>query len=234
MFRRDRPGIWTQGRWPRWLNEGKTNNLGVRFSQKLSTLEGLAGLAMITAVVQENMGGDLTWFCDNQGCVESWRHGTSGDIWLATVMKAIHDLCRGCGITLEVIWSPRMSGPGPRVSDALSKGDTDRAAVDWGEVEPRPRKIPLTLVKWIREPQLMRDLGNRILEELVTSGVKCEMLERVGSKPTDTEVHEMNKWYRLNILKKVDSRSTRRRRNPELKKENEHKKRRLNNSEEPE
>lgn len=199
IFLEGRPGVWIENRWPLWLNSGLTNRLGIRFNLKLSTLEGVAGVAMIASAAKELMGHDVIWFCDNQGVVEGWKKGQSSDIWLSIILKALHDLCRGCGIRLEVRWSPRMVGPGPRAADALSKADMARAAEDWGTVEELPRQVPQTLVKWVREPKLTRTLGARILRELKTNGVDCEMLEEVDVKPSEEEMKKMNRWYRLKI-----------------------------------
>lgn len=77
------------------------------------------------------------------------------------------DLARGLDIRVDVAKTGRMSGPGERAADALSKGDLERAWEDIGNVrEEKRRKIPKVIEEWVRDPVPDTELGKRILEEL--------------------------------------------------------------------
>ena len=70
-------------------------------------------------------------------------------------------------IRFEVVKTGRMSGPGERAADALSKGDMDRAWEDIGKVrEEESRQVPKVIREWIQDPVPDPELGLRILDEL--------------------------------------------------------------------
>ena len=158
---------WTQWQWPKWIREGKESKLGVTFGHKLTTLEGLAGLAQVSVSHKELRGRPARLWCDNQGFVYAYRAGTSTCLYAATIAEALATVAKGLGIQLQVVKTGRMSGPGERAADALSKGDMKRADLDIGGVrERKPRKVPGAIREWISNPMPDPELGKRILEEL--------------------------------------------------------------------
>ena len=77
------------------------------------------------------------------------------------------EVARGLDIRFEVVKTGRMSGPGERAADALSKGDMDRAWEDIGKVrEEESRQVPKVIREWIQDPVPDPELGLRILDEL--------------------------------------------------------------------
>ena len=79
-----------------------------------------------------------------------------------TVIKALDAVAKALDITLIVVKTPRVSGVGEFVADALSKGDWDRA---W-ELMPKnvdPGVIPVSLLVWLSNPVPDLELGSRIL-----------------------------------------------------------------------
>ena len=159
--------MWTQFRWPQWLLDEGRSSLGVKFAQKLSTLEGLACLTQLVVGHKELRGGFVRIWCDNMGFVAAYAKGSSTCLYVATISKALHDVARGLDIGVIVTKTPRMSGPGERAADALSKGDMARAWEDIGEVRERERRrVPKTVVEWISDPVPDPELGLRILEEI--------------------------------------------------------------------
>ena len=159
--------MWTQHKWPEWLLAGERNSLGVRFAEKLTTLEGLACLTQLAVGHKELGGAQVRLWCDNSGFVHAFAKGSSTCLYAATISKALFDLARGLDIRVDVAKTGRMSGPGERAADALSKGDLERAWEDIGNVrEEKRRKIPKVIEEWVRDPVPDTELGKRILEEL--------------------------------------------------------------------
>ena len=159
--------MWTQMRWPQWLLDEKKSSLGVKFAQKLSTLEGLACLTQLVVGHRELRGGFVRIWCDNKGFVQAYAKGSSTCLYVSTISKALFEVARGLDIGVIVTKTGRMSGPGERAADALSKGDMPRAWEDIGEVkEKKSRKIPKTIIDWISDPVPDPELGLRILEEV--------------------------------------------------------------------
>ena len=159
--------MWTIFKWPQWILDEKESSLGVRFASKLSTLEGLGCLTQLAVGHKELKGLQVKIHCDNAGFVFAMSSGSSTCLYVATISKALHDLAQGLDIALRVVKTGRMSGPGERAADALSKGDMQRALLDIGTVkEKMPRRAPKTIVEWVSDPVPDPQLGHRILEEL--------------------------------------------------------------------
>ena len=159
--------MWTIFKWPQWILDEKESSLGVRFASKLSTLEGLGCLTQLAVGHKELKGLQVKIHCDNAGFVFAMSSGSSTCLYVATISKALHDLAQGLDIALRVVKTGRMSGPGERAADALSKGDMQRALLDIGTVkEKMPRRVPKTIVEWVSDPVPDPQLGHRILEEL--------------------------------------------------------------------
>lgn len=159
--------MWMMFRWPQWLLDEKESSLGVGFSKKLTTLEGLACLTQLAVGHRELKGCKVRLWCDNAGFVAAWNKGSSTCLYVATISKALYEVARGLDIGVDVAKTGRMSGPGERAADALSKGDMERAWKDIGEVrENRARRVPRVIQDWIRDPVPDPDMGKRILQEL--------------------------------------------------------------------
>ena len=159
--------MWTQMKWPQWLLDEKKSTLGVKFAQKLSTLEGLACLTQLAVGHRELRGKFVRLWCDNMGFVKAFAKGSSTCLYVSTISKALFDVSRGLDIGVIVTKTGRMSGPGERAADALSKSDMDRAWEDIGGItEKKSRRVPKTITEWISDPVPDPELGFRILEEL--------------------------------------------------------------------
>ena len=158
---------WMIMMWPEWLISGGKSSLGVKFSSKLTTLEGLGCLTQLAVSHRELRGKAVRLWCDNSGFVHAMRSGSSTCLYVATISKALMEVARGLDIRFEVVKTGRMSGPGERAADALSKGDMDRAWEDIGKVrEEESRQVPKVIREWIQDPVPDPELGLRILDEL--------------------------------------------------------------------
>ena len=106
-------------------------------------------------------------FCPILGFVFAMESGSSTCLHVATISKALVDLARGLDVGLRVTKTGRMSGPGERAADALSKSDFSRAWEDIGNVrEKTKRMVPKCIRDWVSDPVPDPELGLRILEEL--------------------------------------------------------------------
>ena len=58
---------WTQEVWPEWLNEEKESPYGDILGQKLTWMEGIASLAMLSVMTKEVQGNTVYLHVDNAG-----------------------------------------------------------------------------------------------------------------------------------------------------------------------
>ena len=121
------PFNWFYFPWPPLIRENRGNIYGVRFAHKLSCLEGfgvLLGLVTIPDVAR-NRGLEIR--TDNAGFVGIFKKKHSACTYSYTIAKAEYDVACGLACKVNVVKTPRVSGVGEEVADALSKGDWERA-----------------------------------------------------------------------------------------------------------
>ena len=71
--------VWFQIPWPRWLNYGEENSDGVKFDRKICLLEILGPLAVLVAEPNRVRNKYLEVFIDNQGAVNIYAKGYTGE-----------------------------------------------------------------------------------------------------------------------------------------------------------
>ena len=79
---------------------------------------------------------------------------------------ALNNVAEGLNAGLEVVKTPRVSGPGEKVADHLSKGRFEDAFSEDPSFRAEPSFIPRTLISWLQKPVETRLLGQAILEEM--------------------------------------------------------------------
>ena len=121
------PESWYYIPWPQLIRDNQKNFEGVRFKNKLSCLEGFAALVGLTMVPDRVRNKEATIFCDNAGFVAIYRKRRSKCEYSYTFAKAIGDLTGYLSCKVNVVKIGRCSDQGAEASDALSKGDWDRA-----------------------------------------------------------------------------------------------------------
>ena len=84
--------------WPAWLNMGRPNSDGVVFASKLTCLELLGALVLLTVCADIAAGGHLRVWVDNQGAVDVFRKGHSTKcVYTSSIAKAIFEVAEATG-----------------------------------------------------------------------------------------------------------------------------------------
>ena len=138
---------WVYLLWSKAIRSGRRNNLGHKFNAKLTMLEGVAALALMCAEPVLLKGKNVKIWTDNAGLVYAFKKGNSTCTYAATVVKAMDAVAKALNITLIVVKTPRVSGAGEYVADALSKGKITDALSELPEHRDGPSEIPRTLVR---------------------------------------------------------------------------------------
>lgn len=152
--------------WPAWLNNRRTNNDGVKFHSKLSCLELLGPLVILSIVAEEVRGQHLVCYVDNQGSCDIHRKGYSTRcVYSSTLAKACWDLAEGLGASMTVEKIRRCSDPYSRAADCLSKGKVEEFKCFVPD-RNRPERVPEAVITWLKDPREDPRLGSKILLEL--------------------------------------------------------------------
>ena len=118
------PSAWVYMPWTAWLNKNSPNSEGVRFARKLSCLELVAVLALVSLCSPKIANREVEVFVDNSGSVDIYKKGGStACLYSYTVAKAISDISRGINARICLSKVTRCSDKGSWAADALSKAE---------------------------------------------------------------------------------------------------------------
>ena len=135
--------------------------------KKMSALELVGPLTVLTAGVELVRGRDLVIPVDNQGSVSIFRKGWCSGCSLATTLAlAISEVAASIDCRLEIVKIKRCSNAEASAADAVSKADWSRLRQLMPRATPGPAKIPTALVNWVNNPVADRNLGENILREM--------------------------------------------------------------------
>ena len=157
---------WVYLPWSYNIRTNKKDSLDNRFARKLSMLEAVAALATVCAHPDHIRNKNIRVASDNIGFVMATRKGNSTCKFTLTVIMALQHVTKALNTGLEVVKTPRTSGPGERVADHLSKGKFSEAFKEADSFQTGPSFIPRTLVNWLEEPIETRLLGQAIIDEM--------------------------------------------------------------------
>ena len=160
-------GWWSYLAWPRPINGDKRSVDGKRLGGKLSFLELLGPLLVVTAGGKVCGGRDVCVWVDNIGSVQIYKRGYSTTCSYAScVARAISVVAAriGCRVYVEKI--TRCSTREAEAADALSKADFDRFASCWSGSLPEMAWPPRALLAWLADPDTSAPLGELILEDM--------------------------------------------------------------------
>ena len=123
----------------------------------------LVGLASMPNLARNK---EVDIMCDNAGFVGIYQKKHCSCPYTYTIAKALFDVAKGLGCRVRVKKTPRISGHGEMVADALSKGDWGRAWPLMPEKKEDPQYVPRSLLRWIYDPVPDMSLGLKVLEEM--------------------------------------------------------------------
>ena len=159
---------WAYIPWSRTICIGPMLQDGTRLNRKMSALELIGPLLVVSAGFAVCKGMPVRVWVDNSGSVAIWRKGYSTSCRLcSTIVKAIGTVAAGIGCRLDVVKILRCSTPEADMADALSKAAfqrfwdlNDRENLGLGL---EPAWVPPQLCAWLENPQEDDALGDRIL-----------------------------------------------------------------------
>ena len=150
------------------INGLGADDRGRRLGRKMSLLELIGPLLVVSAGASICRGTSVRVWVDNSGSVHIWRKGYCSPCPLTTtVARATHVVASGLGCRLDVAKITRCSTRGAVQADNLSKAAFHRFLGLWEGPLPDPSRVPLALLRWIRRPVPSDSLGDRILDEIL-------------------------------------------------------------------
>ena len=161
------PNWWAYLAWPRPINGDKRTVEGKRIGGKLSFLELLGPLLVVSAGHDVCAGKDVCIWVDNIGSVQIFQKGYSTTCSFSTCVAraiAVEAARIGCRVYVEKI--TRCSTEEAEAADALSKADFSRFLGKWNGELPEGARAPRALVAWLFNPDTATPLGENILQEL--------------------------------------------------------------------
>ena len=162
------PVWWAYIPWSRRICIGPVLEDGTRLNRKMSALELVGPLLVVSAGFAECRGVPVKVWVDNAGSVAIWRKGYSTSCRLcSTIVKAISTVAAGIGCRLEVVKILRCSTPEADMADALSKAAFGRfwdiSRREGLGLSLEPAWVPPQLTAWLENPGVDETLGDRIL-----------------------------------------------------------------------
>lgn len=160
--------------WSKSINCGHHKVDGKKVGRKLSALELIGPLIIVSALANQFRRQPLLVWIDNAGSCGIWKKGYSNACPLSsTIATAISTVCAGIGCRLDIKKVTRCSDTGSTLADLLSKArfkEFRRLAEDrhW-PIDTAPATIPKTLTCWLQKPIPDQYLGQNILIELSRS-----------------------------------------------------------------
>ena len=162
--------------WPHWLNAGGKNSDGIVFKNKLSCLELLGPLILLSTCGDVVQGSHLRVYIDNMGAVEIFRKGHSTSCgYTSTIAKALYEIAEAIGARVTVEKITRCSDAGSYTADMLSKANF-REFKHMMPLRESPREVPRSILRWIKDPQEDLSWSNEILKDMEKQGIEVMRL----------------------------------------------------------
>ena len=164
-------GWWAYVPWSSTICRGPLCEDGRRLNRKMSALELVGPLLVLSSGFALCKGKPVKIWVDNAGSVGIWRKGYSTTCALSTsLVLALATVASGIGCWVELMKITRCSNAGADMADALSKADfrrfwslSDGAGFD---CPVEPAWVPVSLIAWLESPCPDEGLGQRILGEI--------------------------------------------------------------------
>ena len=165
---------WIYLPWPRLFNSmAKASCCGKFWKNKLTFLELNGAMARLCGFPEDCIDSSVSTHIDNRGSV--YVSGKGYDLRCPTtntLVKATWDVATALNCRSYVKNIRRCSTVGAIAADALSKADfqTFDKLIPGHELEPN--KLPKSYVKWLQNPVPDPNLGDKIIADLRSNGVK--------------------------------------------------------------
>ena len=169
--------FWVVMPWGRGINTGQDSGDGRQLDRMMSALELMGPLLALCAAAKFCRGTAVKMWVDNAGSVFIYRKGYSATCrHSSALVSALATVAAGLGCTLDLCKVTRCSNDGAFMADCLSKSAMGRfwdvALQAPGFYLPEaPLEVPRTLLQWAENPTPDFGLGEKLLVELVESGV---------------------------------------------------------------
>jgi hypothetical protein len=161
---------WFYVPWPKKVNAGGWRVDGKKVGNKLSALELIGPLVAVAAGHKRFANSHVTIWVDNAGSAAIWNKGYSTRCRLSsTIATTIHAVASAIGCTVHIQKIRRCSNELATAADALSKGHFKLARATT-HLDTEPASVPVSLLRWINEPNPTDDLAHSILAELAAAG----------------------------------------------------------------
>ena len=154
-------------------NSDKICGCGKKFRHKLSFLEMIGHLLHVSVFPEEIKGHSIRTNIDNEGTVVLTAKGRDTRCALIDcLIGAVNHVAVALDCRAYVVKVARCSTMEAKAADALSKAAYCKFRELIPTSEKLPRAIPRTVKAWIENPVVDRDLGRKIVRELMIEGVQ--------------------------------------------------------------
>ena len=162
---------WCYIPWSQKINgEGETQS-GRRIGRKLSALELVGPLVLVSGAADRVRGKPVKIMVDNAGSVAIWRKGYSTSCELSsTLVRALHEVSVALECRVDLLKVARCSDVGSEMADALSKAEF----IKFEEISKKHSHVlnrgmataPKAILEWVANPAFDWMLGTKILREI--------------------------------------------------------------------
>ena len=164
---------WTYLQWPSYVNSDRVCGCGRKFRHKLSFLEMMGHLLHVSVFPEEVRGRSIRTNIDNEGTVVLTAKGRDTRCALTDcLIGTINHVAVALDCRAYVVKVTRCSTTEAKAADALSKAAYYKFRELMPTSEKLPKTIPRTVKAWIENPVVDRDLGRKIVRELMIEGVE--------------------------------------------------------------
>ena len=155
------------------MNSDKVCRCGKKFRHKLSFLEMIGHLLHVSVFPEEVKGRNIRTNIDNESTVVLMAKGRDTRCALTDcLIGAINHVAVALNCKAYMVKVARCSTPEAKAADALSKAAYYKFRELVPTSEKLPRVIPGTVRAWIENPVVDRDLGRKIVREMMVEGVQ--------------------------------------------------------------
>ena len=160
---------WTYIPWSERINNGSRTDGGRIIGRKLSALELVGPLALLSGAPDKVRGKPVMVMVDNAGSVEIFRKGYSTSCELSsTLVRAMYEVSVVLECRVSVVKVTRCSTTGSEMAKALSKVEFMKFR-EIGlrhnfQLDLKPGLVTKALIDWVANPRLDWELGRKILE----------------------------------------------------------------------